>query len=108
MSKKEKKPDNPLFDWDREKHEEYTKGLEKQVEIWRKLNPEKYLKAQLEGEIIMKSDYKPLLGRDVQGEKIQAKEALELVKLYGFRKEELSEQEVFLLNEYYGDIWKKD
>ena len=99
-----KNPDNPLFANEKIKHEEYTNGLQSQVEMLKYKDPKKYQKYQGIGDYLMCCDYNDLQqGIDSEGDTINAKKLLYIVRDYGV--EDLSLEEKKLVERVYGRDW---
>ena len=103
---KEKKPDNPLFAEEKKKQQDYVDGLQQQVDFLKKKDPAKYQKYQSIGESLMNCTYNPVVGKDEEGDLLNAKRLIIAVRDYEM-EDDLSEKELELLIKVYGLEWKK-
>ena len=101
---KEKRPDNPLFSDEKQKHQDYIDGLQQQVEFLRKKDPIKYMKYQDIGSSLMNCTYDPIVGNDLEGDIIKARELIKMVHDYNLEND-LSKEEYNLLVKIYGNDW---
>ena len=90
-----------------DEHKKITSTLEMAVEEFKRKNPEKYDMAQIIGDDIMNKIYENLnVGRDVEGDKIRAKELYDIYIDGLLDVNEMDEKEVKLLDDFY-DGWNK-
>jgi hypothetical protein len=75
----------------------YTDSMTSLVESFKKMYPEKYKKAQLQGDEVMNSSYSLTVGQDSQGEKLKLDQLLLAIKNYKLTKEDLTKDELELL-----------
>lgn len=104
---KEKRPDNPMFDAERERNRQYDNGLEEQVRQVMLRYPEKYAKYQEIGKSYMNCSYDLEAGVDMDGDITQAQLLLYSVRDYILDDSELGKEELKLLIRIYGDNWRE-
>ena len=97
---------NTLVILNREKvvdeHKKITSTLEMAVEEFKRRNPEKYDMAQLIGDDVMNKIYEDInVGRDVEGDKIKAKELFDIYNDGLLDECDMESREIELLNVYH-------
>lgn len=88
-------------------YKNYLSGLEKQVEQYKQMNPEKYHKAQSIGESYMNCKYDMEIGEDYEGDLYHVNRLFNIIKSYNLQDEDLSTSELQLLNKKYGQNWRE-
>jgi hypothetical protein len=108
MSENTKKPDNPHFEEERKRNAEYIAGLQQQVLQVALRYPDKYRKHQTIGGSYMNLPYEVVCGEDTEGDIIKARQLLYTVRDYGISDEDLSFDELLLLERIYEKDWRKE
>jgi len=104
----EKKSDNPLFAGEKKKQQDYIDGLQQQVDFLRMKDPVKYQKYQAIGESLMDCTYEPSSGRDTEGDIMIAQKLLYTLTDYGMNEDDLSSEELSLIERVYGRNWRSE
>lgn len=99
-------PNNPMFEKERQKHQEYTNGLEQQVREIAKRDPKKYLKYQGIGASHMNCSYNLTIGVDDEADVYNAQRLLYNIRDYYLEDQDLADAEKNLLVRVYGDKWR--
>jgi hypothetical protein len=85
---------------------EYFNSLEATVEEYKRRYPDRYTKAQRTGELVMENDHQSWqVGKDLEGERIQAEQLLSVVKNYQLTEQDLTPEEKQTLLTVYGEKW---
>ena len=99
--------DNPLFEHEKKKDRDYIDSLNQAVEYMKKYHPDKYIKAQQTGEIIMEGNYNLISGMDEDGDRIKADHLLHTIRDYSLDDNDLNNNDKQLLISIYGNNWKQ-
>ena len=89
--------ENPNFEDEKQKNQNYISGLEYQVSQMRLKHPEKYLKAQSIGNSYMNCSYDLKNGIDEDGDKVNSQLLLYQIRDYDIQDEDISKPEIELL-----------